>query len=196
MRAFGVDSDSTIVCYDQDSGPMACRLWWLVRWLGHADVLVLDGGLDAWIAAGFETDAAPITPRPGNFSEQAPLTRTRTAAELLDAKLNLLDARELRRFRGEVEPIDSVAGRIPGAVSAPYAENLTGGRFKSGDRLRARFEGLELDPAVDTVCYCGSGVTATHDIVALLLAGYPEPALYPGSWSEWIADPKRPTETG
>jgi thiosulfate/3-mercaptopyruvate sulfurtransferase len=196
LRAFGVGNDSKLVCYDQNSGAVAGRFWWLVRWLGHADVCVLDGGLDAWIAAGFATDAEAVSPVPGDFTAGPPLTRTRSAAELLDAKLKLLDARDGARYRGESEPFDPVAGRIPGAISAPFADNLSGGRFQSPELLKARFTELGIEPGDDAACYCGSGVTATHDILALLLAGYPEPALYAGSWGDWISDPKRPIETG
>lgn len=196
LRAWGVNRDSKLVCYDQNAGAVAGRFWWLVRWLGHADVCVLDGGLDAWIAAGFATDAGAVSPAPGNFAPAPPLTRTRAAADLLDAKLIVLDAREASRYRGEAEPFDAVAGRIPGAVSAHFADNLSEGRFKSPESLRARFAALGVGANDETVCYCGSGVTATHDILALMLAGFPEPALYPGSWSEWIADSARPVETG
>jgi len=196
LRAFGVGNDSKVVCYDQNSGAVAARLWWLLRWLGHADVAVLDGGLDAWIAAGFRIDTEPVSPARGDFAPRDPLTRSRSAADLTDGSRLLLDAREAARFRGESEPIDRVAGHIPGAVSAPFAGNLADGRFKPPEALGARFAALGVGPATDTVCYCGSGVTATHNILALLVAGYPEPALYPGSWSEWIGDPDRPVETG
>ncbi len=200
LRAAGVDRDSRIVCYDQNAGAVAGRLWWLVRWLGHADVRVLDGGFDAWLAAGLPTATATTDrtpePAPGDFALRPPLTRIREAAELPDPAIQLLDAREGERFRGEAEPIDPVAGHIPGAISAPFAGNLTDGRFLSPAALAARFADLGLDPGTDTVCYCGSGVTAAHNIMALLIAGFPEPALYAGSWSEWITDPKRPVATG
>jgi thiosulfate/3-mercaptopyruvate sulfurtransferase len=196
LRNFGVDDDSTIVCYDKDSGALAGRLWWLVRWLGHADARVLDGGLEAWVAAGFETTTEIIAPSPGNFSVRASLTRTCTADDLLQSGAVLLDARDETRFRGESEPFDAVAGHIPGAVSAPFTDNLYAGKFKSADALAERFGELGADPSRETVCYCGSGVTATHNVLALLLAGYPEPVLYPGSWSDWITDPERPIATG
>ncbi len=202
FRAFGVNYDSKLVCYDQNSGALAGRFWWLARWLGCERVRVLDGGLDAWIAAGLPTNRDPVDPAPGNFRPREPLTRVRTAAELegiavpgagpADSKFQLLDARDAARYRGEQETIDPVAGHIPGAISVPFADNLAGGRFKSPAELRKRFAELGIDPKREIVCYCGSGVTATHDILALKLAGYPEPALYPGSWSEWITDPARP----
>lgn len=196
LRGWGVNSDSAVVCYDQSSGAIAGRLWWLVRWLGHADVRVLDGGLDAWVAAGCETAKDEPSPASGNFVERPALTRTCTAADLPGSGAQLLDARDPVRFRGESEPFDAVAGHIPGAVSAPFADNLAAGRFKSADELEARFRELGIDQARDTVCYCGSGVTATHDILALLLAGFPEPILYAGSWSDWISDPDREIATG
>jgi len=195
LRAWGANDDSTLVCYDQNSGAVASRFWWLVRWLGHANVAVLDGGLDAWLAAGLGTDQAEVSPAAGSFTVRPPLTRTCTAADLGDADLNLLDARDAARYRGETEPFDSVAGHIPGAVCAPFTENLADGKFRTAAALAARFAGLGADPAVDTVCYCGSGVTATHNILALLLAGYPEPVLYPGSWSDWITVSDRPIAT-
>jgi thiosulfate/3-mercaptopyruvate sulfurtransferase len=206
LRTAGVNQDSSLICYDQNSGALAARFWWLLRWLGHADVRVLDGGFDAWLAAGLPTDRAPGNPAPGNpapgdFQARPPLTRSCTAdqlagAALPDAKLQLLDARDAARFRGEQETIDPVAGHIPGAISVPFADNLAAGRFKSPAELRARFAALGLDPGGETVCYCGSGVTAAHNILALKLAGYPEPALYAGSWSEWITDSSRPVAKG
>jgi len=196
LRAWGVNNDSSIVCYDQNIGAMACRFWWLIRWLGHSDVRVLDGGLDAWLAAGLPTNAAPAMPSPGNFEARAPLTRTRSAELLPDAGVRLLDAREPHRYRGESEPIDAVAGHIPGALSVPFTDNLDNARFLEPAALAKRFANLGLAPGDDIVCYCGSGVTATHNVFALIRAGYPEPALYPGSWSEWITDPARPIATG
>ena len=212
FRAFGIDNDSKLVCYDQASGALAGRFWWLARWLGHADVRVLDGGLDAWIAAGLPTDREPVIPKPGHFEPRAPLTRVCTAADVARAMgiagaasaagaagtaspastVQLLDSRDAARYRGEQETLDPVAGHIPGATSAPFSDNLAAGRFKSPEALRQRFAALGVDPARETISYCGSGVTATHNILALKVAGYPEPVLYAGSWSEWITDPARP----
>jgi thiosulfate/3-mercaptopyruvate sulfurtransferase len=197
FRNWGVNNDSRLVCYDQASGALAGRFWWLARWLGHESVRVLDGGLDAWIAAGLPTDREAVDPAAGTFQTRAPLTRVVSVAEVAGAdspgaKLKLLDAREAARYRGDQEPIDPVAGHIPGAISAPFSDNLAAGRFKSRAELRARFAALGIDPKQEIVSYCGSGVTATHNILALRLAGFPEPALYPGSWSEWITDPTRP----
>jgi thiosulfate/3-mercaptopyruvate sulfurtransferase len=118
------------------------------------------------------------------------------ASQVLDADNQLLDAREAARFAGEIEPIDPVAGHIPGAQCATFTDNLANGRFRSPAELKARFEAMGVESGDPVVCYCGSGVTATHNILALLLAGYPEPALYPGSWSGWITDPSRPIATG
>lgn len=196
LGSLGVDKDSSVVCYDGHSGAVAGRFWWLVRWLGHADVRLLDGGFDAWIAAGFETETAEPAPARGDLTTRPALTRLCPADALPDAAVVLLDARDAARFRGESEPFDAVAGRIPGAICAPFGGNLEAGRFKSADALEDRFRQLGADPARDAVCYCGSGVTAAHNVVALLLAGYPEPALYAGSWSDWISNPDRPVARG
>jgi thiosulfate/3-mercaptopyruvate sulfurtransferase len=196
LRDFGICRDSRIVCYDQNTGAVAGRLWWLLRWLGHGEVALLDGGLDAWIAAGLPADANPVATIPGDFEAGPALTRSCPASACLRDDVVLIDAREATRYRGEAEPIDTVAGHIPGAISAPFAENLADGRFRSPEALRERFQSLGIDGSSDLICYCGSGVTATHNIIALLLAGFPEPILYPGSWSEWIADPERPRATG
>lgn len=195
LAANGVNSDSRVVCYDQNSGAFAARLWWLVRWAGHENVAVLDGGLDAWRAAGLPlTDEIPAVTA-GDFTLSEPLTRQVSAGELHQDHRTLLDARERTRYLGESEPIDPVAGHIPGALCAPFADNLSAGRFRSAADLNARFRDLGIETDSDVVCYCGSGVTAAHNILALRLAGYREPALYPGSWSEWITDPARPIAT-
>ena len=196
MRAWGVDDDSLVVCYDQNSGAFAGRLWWLTRWLGHANVRLLDGGLDSWIAAGRAIEKTEISPAAGSFHARPPLTRICRAEDVSQGSMLLLDARDAARYRGESEPIDAVAGHIPGAVCAPFTENLDAGQFRSPEDLAARFTDLGADRGIDTVCYCGSGVTATHNILALLLAGFPEPVLYPGSWSDWITDAERPIESG
>ena len=196
LRNWGVSNNSHIVCYDQNNGAFAARMWWLLRWLGHENVAVLDGGLDAWQAAGYSTTTEEIQCKPGNFTATDSLTQVCEAADLLEASNTLLDARDAARFRGEVEPIDPVAGHIPGAICIPFTGNLAEGRFKTAHLLRRRFEDLGVSDRPNNVCYCGSGVTAAHNILALLIAGYQEPALYPGSWSEWVTDPERPIETG
>ncbi|MFI5068090.1 MAG: sulfurtransferase, partial [Streptosporangiales bacterium] len=182
----------------------AARAGWLLRYFGHAGTPVLDGGYQAWLAVGYPVEqggppaeaVGTFTARPG----QLPVLDA-AAAGRLAADGVLLDARAAERYRGETEPADPVAGHIPGAVSAPTAANVTaGGRFRGPAELRARFEGLGLRPAPDgeravAGVYCGSGVTAAHEVLALHLAGLPA-ALYPGSWSEWITDPGRPVATG
>lgn len=196
LIARGVNNDTHIVCYDQNNGAFAARLWWLVRWLGHKNVSVLDGGIDAWIAGGFDLSQDYEKFSAGNFKRKAPLTKTVSAIDLSDPQGLVTDAREPRRFRGEFEPVDPVAGHIPGALNVPFSENLQAGRFCTPEQLRKNFEAKGLDQQSEIICYCGSGVTAAHNILAMLLAGYDEPALYPGSFSEWITDPTRPVAKG
>ncbi|MCY4566299.1 MAG: sulfurtransferase [Gammaproteobacteria bacterium] len=188
FAAWGVNSGDQMVFYDDAGGAFAARGWWLARWCGHETVAILDGGLAAW--PGDLTTRVEVPGR-GNFALRPPLTRTVTAAEIgRDGdRFSLIDARTRRRFDGIEEPIDRVAGHIPGAHCRPFQENLdASGRFRDAAELRGRFAGLENNP----VCYCGSGLTAAHNVLAMRLAGFDEPALYPGSWSEWIADPARP----
>jgi thiosulfate/3-mercaptopyruvate sulfurtransferase len=188
LRAWGIDDTDQVVAYDDAGGPFAARAWWCLRWLGHAAVAVLDGGLKAW--PGELTRAVP-QPAPGNFSIRPGLTRLVDAAAVLErlGELDLIDARARPRFEGREELIDPVAGHIPGASCLPFQENLgPDGRFRTPAELAARFAGH----GPDTVSYCGSGVTAAHNILAMRVAGLPEPVLYAGSWSEWIRDPARP----
>ncbi len=196
VRRLGITNDTPVVCYDDGSHSYAARMWWMLRWLGHEDVTVLDGGLPAWIRREYPVDDEVPTVTPSEFVAREPLTRVRSADEVSTPGTTLLDARDAVRYRGEKEPIDPVAGHIPGAQCATFTENMVGGRFMLSDQLRKRFEDLGIDDESDITCYCGSGVTAINNIMALMLAGYPEPALYPGSWSEWITDPDRPIETG
>ncbi|MFF8957321.1 sulfurtransferase [Streptomyces sp. NPDC014894] len=195
MRRAGVSADTPVVVYDGSQGWAAARAWWLLRWAGHRDVRVLDGGLAAWDGP-LETDSpAPpegdFVPAPGAL----PLLGADGAAELARSGL-LLDARAGERYRGEVEPIDAVAGHIPGALSAPTTENLDAdGRYLPAARLAERFEGLGAVPGAEVGVYCGSGVSAAQQAVALELAGF-VPVLYAGSWSEWSRDPSRPISTG
>lgn len=196
FRQWGIKTTTRIICYDQNNGAFAARLWWLCRWLGHDDVFVLDGGLDQWIAQGHPVATAGSTFPRGNFAAKAPLTKVCNVEDVLAPSNTVLDARDGARYRGEVEPIDPVAGHIPGAISAPFQDNMSAGQFKPAAVLKQQFGELNLAPDANLVCYCGSGVTAIHNVLALLLAGYPEPVLYPGSWSEWITDPDRPIETG
>ncbi|MEU3187557.1 sulfurtransferase [Streptomyces sp. NPDC006923] len=195
MRRAGVSADSPAVVYDGGQGWAAARAWWLLRWTGHRDVRVLDGGLAAW--TGPLSTEIP-TPEPGDFSPVAgslPVLDADGAAALAREGL-LLDARAAERYRGEVEPIDRVAGHIPGAVSAPTTENVDeDGRFLSAERLAARFAGLGAADAKEIGVYCGSGVSAAHELLALEIAGF-RAALYAGSWSEWSAAGDRPVATG
>jgi thiosulfate/3-mercaptopyruvate sulfurtransferase len=188
FRSFGIDDADQIVVYDDAGGAFAARAWWCARWLGHEAVAVLDGGLPAW--RGPLSQAQPVVD-PGTFNIRPSLTRTIDAATLLQAlpRATLVDARAQARFDGAEEPIDPVAGHIPGALCRPFQGNLdASGRFKAPAALAERFRGLPED----TVCYCGSGVTAAHNVLAMRIAGLAEPILYPGSWSEWIRDPARP----
>ncbi|MFZ3205049.1 MAG: sulfurtransferase [Pseudomonas sp.] len=203
LRAWGLNDSSTVVLYDDGPGTFAARAWWLLAWLGKRDgVYLLDGGLQAWRQAGFDLTSALSNPAPGDFDGQADarllVDADQLQQRLTDSQLTLLDARALPRFRGEVEPLDPVAGHIPGARCAPCTDNLdSSGRFLPAAQLRQRFAAqLGERPASELVAYCGSGVTACHNLFALCLAGYPLAPLYAGSWSEWITDPARPVATG
>lgn len=199
MRALGVSSTRPVIVYDASTSMSAARAWWLLRHAGHPMVRVLDGGLTAWeqaggmLQAGWEAPAEPgdFMPRPGSM----PVLDALGAAEMARHGV-LLDARAPERFRGDSEPIDPVAGHIPGARNHPTTLNLEdSGRFEDPEALRAAFRRVGLSERVRVGVYCGSGVTAAHQVLALELAGVPA-ALYPGSWSEWIADPARPVDTG
>ncbi|MFP3987449.1 sulfurtransferase [Streptomyces sp. E11-3] len=195
MRAAGVSAARPVVVYDGGQGWAAARAWWLLRWAGHPAVRVLDGGLAAWDGP---LSSSPPSPAPGDFVPvpgALPVLDADGAAALARTGV-LLDARAAERYRGEVEPIDPVAGHIPGALSAPTSENVDAtGRFLPPDALAARFERLGAGVAAEVGVYCGSGVSAAQQILALAVAGIPA-ALYPGSWSEWTADPSRPVATG
>jgi thiosulfate/3-mercaptopyruvate sulfurtransferase len=199
-RGWGISAASQVVAYDDAGGAFAARLWWLLRWLGHDAVAVLDGGFPAWVAQGgtVTDELRPVAP--GDFTPQPRRELLVTARELAspESRANkLFDARAPERFRGDIEPLDPVAGHIPGAVNLPFAENLTDGRFRSPAELRERFaSALDGTPPEEAVVYCGSGVTACHDILAFAHAGLPLPRLYAGSWSEWITDPTRATAKG
>ncbi|MGW1430108.1 sulfurtransferase [Streptomyces sp. NPDC002431] len=195
MRRAGVSGDTPVVVYDGGQGWAAARAWWLLRWTGHEDVRVLDGGLAAW--PGELQTETPI-PAEGDFRPTPgalPLLDADGAAELARSGL-LLDARAAERYRGDVEPIDRVGGHIPGAVSAPTSENTgADGRFLPPGELAARFSSLGADRAAEIGVYCGSGVSGAHEVLALAVAGLPA-ALYAGSWSEWSGDESRPVATG
>ncbi len=203
LRDWGITADSTIVLYDDGPGAFAARAWWLLAWLGKRDgVYLLDGGLKAWRDAELPLTAVTPSVQPGSFSGQPDASLLVDADDLQqrlgNANLTLLDARALPRFKGEVEPIDPVAGHIPGAQCAAFTDNLgSDGRFLPAEALKQRFAALIGDrPLDDLVAYCGSGVTACHNLFALSLAGYPLARLYAGSWSEWITQPSRPLATG
>ncbi|WP_104818573.1 sulfurtransferase [Kitasatospora sp. MMS16-BH015] len=195
MRRVGVSAGRTVVLYDDWVSAAASRAWWLLRWAGHTDVRVLDGGLSAWRAAGLPlTDHQP-GPENGDFKPVAGHLPTLDAAGTAAFTGLLLDARAGERYRGEVEPFDPAAGHIPGAVNAPTMENVgPDGRFLPAEQLAERFRSLGVGEG-ETAVYCGSGVTAAHQLLAMAVAGF-EGTLYPGSWSEWCADPSRPVATG
>jgi thiosulfate/3-mercaptopyruvate sulfurtransferase len=199
LRRAGVSGDSRVVVYDDGPGTAAARLWWLLRDYGHEDVLVLDGGLAAWAGTGRPVSTEPVVPVPGDWSGTPGHLPVVDADEVADVVRDgvLVDVRAPERFRGEHEPIDPVAGHVPGAVNAPLSGNTDAtGRFLPDVALRQRFEALGITADTQVAAYCGSGVTATQTLLALRLAGLGEAALYPGSWSGWISDPDRPVATG
>jgi thiosulfate/3-mercaptopyruvate sulfurtransferase len=207
MRRAGISAGSRVVVYDDADSTAAARAWWTLRYFGHQGVQVLDGGYRAWTEAGQPVAVQDPAPRRGSFTARPggmPVLDAPAAASLARSGI-LLDARAGERYRGDAEPVDPVAGHIPGAVSAPTAGNvMSDGRFRDAATLRGRFETLGVRAAAGpsasaaalTVgAYCGSGVTAAHEVLALALAGI-EAALYVGSWSGWVADPARPVATG
>lgn len=195
MRRAGVTTGRPVVVYDGGQGWAAARAWWLLRWTGHPDVRVLDGGLPAW-EEPLSTDVP--TPAEGDFVPAPGAVRLLDAdgAAALAGSGVLLDARAGERYRGDVEPIDRVGGHIPGAVSAPTTENVAAdGRFLPAEELRTRFKSLGASEDAEVGVYCGSGVSGAHEVLALAVAGIPA-ALYVGSWSEWSSDPSRPVAVG
>lgn len=197
----GIGAGTQVVAYDQDTNMYASRLWWMLHWLGHEAAAVLDGGIARWLREQRPVtrelpDVQPATFTPGK------ILPTASVQDMLDSLPThsrfIIDARAPERYRGEVEPLDPVAGHIPGAHNWPYARNLNAdGTFKSPDALAAAFaEYLGPTPPDRIVHHCGSGVTACHNILAMMRAGYPLTALYPGSWSEWVSDRTRPIATG
>jgi thiosulfate/3-mercaptopyruvate sulfurtransferase len=218
MRDAGIRTDSQVVVYDEADSTIAARPWWMLRYYGHERVRVLDGGFRAWKTAGLPVSTEDANPAPGDFTArpgQLPVVDADGAADLARTGI-LLDARAPARYRGETEPVDPVAGHIPGALSAPTAENVTaGGLFRPVAELRGRYANLGVKAAADdgmdgngggtrtdgdgtaqqVGAYCGSGVTAAHEVLALALVGVPA-VLYVGSWSDWVTDPARPVATG
>lgn len=210
FAAWGITPATPVVIYDAGSGAMAAaRLWWLLRWMGHPEVRVLDGGWAAWQAASAVIDTAltmpasrkswgtpdAADPRLAGWSPGAARTWTADAVAARRADHVLIDARAPERYRGEVEPLDPQAGHIPGARNRPFCDNLEHGRFKPREALRAEWS-LLLPPGTTPVLYCGSGVTACHNALALVQAGWPLPVLFAPSWSGWVSEPSRPVAIG
>lgn len=195
LRAWGVSHGSRIVVYDQNNSMFAARAWWMLKASGLTNVAVLNGGLDAWLTAGFE------------YSTEMPVAKASTiivkpfeglvdedAVKFREQNTIILDARAMDRYLGKTEPLDAAAGHIPGAVSAAFTANLhSNGTFKSTELLQQRFASLTQNHTI--ICYCGSGVTACHNLFSLALAGYSNALLFPGSWSQWSSDPANPIET-
>ncbi|HYD62882.1 MAG TPA: sulfurtransferase [Noviherbaspirillum sp.] len=200
MRRWGVNHGSQVVAYDAHGGMFAARLWWMLRWVGHEAAAVLDGGLQAWQALGLPLATNPVTRRRGNAEPHYPLVATVSVDDILANLKNpvhiIVDARSPDRFRGENETLDPVGGHIPGAKNRFFKDNLQAdGRFKPPAQLREEFGALLTVPE-KSIMQCGSGATACHNLLAMEIAGLKGAALYPGSWSEWCADPSRPVAKG
>lgn len=196
---WGINENVQVVVYDDKRGAIASRLWWMLRYLGHSSVAVLDGGLAAWLSQGGALEQAQQQPASRNFKAQVntdwTLDATGVDTARTDAQQIVVDSRAAARYRGEMEPIDPVAGHVPGAISLPFADNWQeNGLLKSAEELRQRFAGLPA--AEQTTFYCGSGVTACHNLLAYAHAGLGNARLYPGSWSDWITDDQREVATG
>jgi thiosulfate/3-mercaptopyruvate sulfurtransferase len=187
LRAAGVSHGSQVIAYDQSNGAYASRAWWLLRWLGHDQVAVLDGGFDAWIKSGLPVDNQWPAPKKGNFQFQLKQNLTVNVHEVAHLKEPIIDSRDYKRYTGEIEPIDPIAGHIKGALCKPYMDNTNeNGFWKSVETLKNKFQDVESPEPVQPVFYCGSGVTACHNILAYKIATGKDARLYPGSWSEWI----------
>lgn len=205
LRTFGrwgIGAKTQVVVYDDAGGAYAARFWWLLRWLGHSAAAVLDGGWHEWLRGGYPvTTAVPGDIEPAFQAGEALeywLTTDSVRTGLDNGEVILVDARAPERFRGDEEPIDPVAGHVPGAINRPYALNLSDdGRFRPSSELRRAFEAILGDGSSSQVVHmCGSGVTACHNLLAMEIAGLGGSSLYAGSWSEWIRDPERPITTG
>lgn len=202
LSRWGIDGSVQVVAYDDKDGSMAARLWWMLKWLGHTRVAVLDGGWTAWQQHGYPAQSGAEQRAPAEFVAQ-PRPELLVDVDAVgrvsgSAGYKVIDSRALARYKGEVEPIDPVAGHIPGAVSCPFSDNVDqSGYFLPPDALRSRFTSVLGDTPVEhAIFYCGSGVTAAQNILAVAHAGLGDAPLYAGSWSEWIADPQRPVERG
>jgi thiosulfate/3-mercaptopyruvate sulfurtransferase len=203
LGSLGIHNGMQIVVYDRNKGHYCGRLWWMLKWLGHEAVAVLDGGLQAWKDAGGGLDSGPVAPAaPARFDLKTPLRQLvltdAVSAALGQPAQTVVDARAGARYRGEVEPLDPVAGHIPGALNRPFTENFSeDGRFKSPEQLNAEWtQVLAGRPASSVVHHCGSGVTAVPNVIAMELAGFGPTALYAGSWSEWCRTPGLPCAKG
>ncbi len=200
MRDAGVNDDTRVIAYDDANGSIAARLWWLLHYFGHDNAAVLDGGIDAWKKSGGELSTVAPEIRAGNFRAKDPkrdvvVDRNVVSRALVSGAL-VLDARAKERYRGDTEPIDARAGHIPGARNAPWSENLSEGKFLAAPELEKKYRALGAAPDREVIVYCGSGVTACHDLLALELAGISGAKLYEGSWSDWAAQVDRPIATG
>lgn len=202
LGRWGIANATQVVAFDDVGGAFAARLWWMLRWLGHDAAAVLEGGLPAWTAAGHSLEPGVGSGRSAKFSPSLRPELLVNAAQVLasldDATVQVIDARAARRYAGEEEPTDPVAGHIAGAVNVPWLGNVRDDKtLRDADELRARFDAAldGCDPA-KAICYCGSGVTACHDILTMAHVGMPTPRLYVGSWSDWITDPARPRIPG
>ncbi|MGW4467014.1 sulfurtransferase [Micromonospora sp. NPDC004704] len=200
LRAAGILTNHPVVVYDAGDGLAAARAWWTLRWAGHTRVRVLDGGYPAWVTAGHPVTTEVPTPAPGDVTVRPgslPVLDAEAAAALAAGDGVLLDVRAAPRYRGDTEPIDPVAGHVPGAVNLPTTEHVDpDGRLRAAAALRTRFAEAGVEPGVRVGAYCGSGVTAAHTVFALHLAGHEDAGLYVGSWSHWLTDPDRPVATG
>jgi thiosulfate/3-mercaptopyruvate sulfurtransferase len=199
---WGVSNQSQVVVYDDAGGAIAARLWWMFKWIGHESVAILDGGWQAWLQTGMPTKNGHEFPRKASFECNLNNALEASIGKVDDWRKSsdhiIVDARERERYLGQTEPIDPVAGRIPGSVSIPYRENLDEeGFFKNSQELRTIYEErLGNVRPENVICYCGSGVTAALNLAGLCYAGLDGAQLYVGSWSEWITDPERPIEAG
>ena len=201
LARLGIGNNAQVIVYDDGSGPMAARLWWMMRWLGHEAVAVLDGGWTTWTAASLPTSSGAEASTTASFIAKPRPELVVDAAEMLAKTASgaalVIDARATDRFRGENETLDPIGGHIPGASNLPFDGNLRAGFFREPAELAARFSELMGNrPPLEVIFYCGSGVSACHNVLALEHAGIGEARLYPGSWSDWITDPARPTAQG
>jgi thiosulfate/3-mercaptopyruvate sulfurtransferase len=202
LGLLGVDNDTQVIAYDEANGAFAARAWWMLRWVGHSHVAVLDGGFRAWVAAGGALQSGEAKPGTRHFTPRVDtnvvLSGDEVAEALRDPRRLLVDARAAERYSGAVEPLDRVAGHVPGAVNHPFTDNLAAdGHFQPAAQLRRRWEQqLAGRSPENVIAMCGSGVTACHNLLSLEVAGLAGAKLYAGSWSEWIRNPERPVALG